>query len=650
VLRINNRPFTIVGVAPAEFYGVDPSVAPDVYLPLHIGDVSSDPNYYWLEMMGRLRPGIDAAHAQTVLAAAFDPWVASTATTEKERSNLPRVRLDAGAGGLDTLRRRYSQPLFVLLSMVGLILAIACANTANLLLARATLRRREMAIRLSIGAGRLRVLRQVMTESVCLACVGGVLSIPVAFVSMRVLTALVANGQDSFTVHAELDWRVLMVTLALSVACGLLFGLAPALQSVRPSVMPALKDVNVLSHLRVRRFTLTQVLVVSQIAVSLVLLIAAGLFVRTLANLQSIELGFVAERVLLVDVNASQAGHRPDQIAAFYANLRQRLAAVPGAAGVTLSHASLIRAGRSLNIFVGGKGAEGARVLTVGPDFFTTMRVPMLQGRPVDERDVPGRATVAVVSKLFEDTFFSGERAVGRHLTLEVPTRQDAGLPAGSRRIDIEIVGVAATARYGDLRDRTPPVVYLPYGQITFPAIGQMTFALRTTGDPLSIVPAVRRVVQHVDSQMPVTNVRTQEVEIERTINQEILFARLCSAFALLALLIACVGLYGTMAYSVARRTNEIGLRIALGASATGVGWMVLREVGVLAALGVGISVPVALAASRLVQEFLFEVEPNDPWTLAAAAGVLTLAAIVAGVGPAQRASRINPMTALRAE
>jgi predicted permease len=650
VLRINNRPFTIVGVAPAEFYGVDPSVAPDVYLPLHIGEVSSDPNYYWLEMMGRLRPGIDAAGAQTVLAAAFDPWVASTASTDGERSNLPRVRIDPGAGGLDTLRRRYSQPLFVLLSMVGLILAIACANTANLLLARATLRRREMAIRLSIGAGRFRVLRQLLTESVCLACVGGVLSVPVAFVSMRVLTALVANGQDSFTLHAELDWRVLMVTLALSVACGLLFGLAPALQSVRPSVMPALKDANVFSRLRVRRFTLTQLLVIGQIAVSLVLLIAAGLFVRTLANLQSIELGFVAERVLLMDVNASQAGHPPDQIAAFYANLRRQLTTVPGATGVTLSHASLIRAGRSLNIFVDAKAAEGARVLTVGPDFFTTMGVPLLQGRPVDERDVPGRATVAVVSKLFEDTFFGGERAVGRHLTLEGPTRLDAGLPGGSRRIDIEIVGVAATARYGDLRDRTPPVVYLPYGQITLPPITQMTFALRTTGDPLSIVPAVRRVVRTIDAQMPMTNVRTQEVEIERTINQEILFARLCSAFAILALLIACVGLYGTMAYSVARRTNEIGLRMALGASTAGVGWMVLREVCVLAAIGVAISVPAALAASRFVRQFLFEVEPDDPWTLAAAAVVLTLATIVAGVGPAQRASRINPMTALRAE
>jgi hypothetical protein len=242
VLRINNRPFTIVGVAPAEFYGVDPSVAPDVYLPLHIGDVSSDPNYYWLEMMGRLRPGIDAAHAQTVLAPRSTRGLPAPPRRKRNGRTFHGCGSTPARGGLDTLRRRYSQPLFVLLSMVGLILAIACANTANLLLARATLRRREMAItpqhrrRPAPGAA------QVMTESVCLACVGGALSIPVAFVSMRVLTRARRNGQDSFTVHAELDWRVLMVTLALSVACGLLFGLAPALQSVRPSVMPALKE------------------------------------------------------------------------------------------------------------------------------------------------------------------------------------------------------------------------------------------------------------------------------------------------------------------------------------------------------------------------------------------------------------------------
>jgi len=653
-LLINNRPFTIVGVAPAEFYGVDPSVAPDVYLPLHIGEVSPDPNYYWLEMMGRLRPGVDAARAQAVLSAAFDPWVAGTATTDSERANLPRLRLDPGSGGLDTLRRRYSQPLYLLMAMVALILAIACANTANLLLARATLRRREMAVRLSIGAGRFRVLRQLLTESVCLACVGGVLSVPVAFMSMRVLSALVINGRESFTLHAELDWRVLVVTLVLSVACGLVFGLAPALQSIRPSVLPALKDAGthvIGMHRRwMPRVTLAQLLLVSQIAVSLVLLVAAGLFGRTLANLQSIDLGFNAERVLLLDVNAQQAGHAPGEIARFYQDLRTRFTTVPGVTGVTLSHASLIRAGRSLAISVNGARAQRTRVLNVGPDFFTTMGVPLLQGRPIDERDAPGRPTVAVVSELFAQTYFGGASAVGRRLTLDVPLMPSMGMRGGADRVDIEIVGVAATARYGDLRDRTPPVVYLPYGQITFPPIAQMTFAFRTATDPLSIVPAVRRAVRAADPQLPMTNVRTQEVEIDRTINQEILFARLCTAFAILALLIACVGLYGTMAYTVARRTNEIGLRMALGASSAGVGWMVLREVCVLAAIGATISLPAALAGSRFVEIFLFEVERNDPWTFAGAVLVLTIAAMVAGFGPAQRASRINPMTALRAD
>jgi macrolide transport system ATP-binding/permease protein len=654
VLRINNRPFTIVGVAPAEFFGVDPSAAPEVYLPLHAGEVSPGPNHYWLEMMGRLRPGVDVARAQALLAASFEQWVATTARTDRERSNLPRLRLDPGAGGLDTLRRRYSRPLLVLMSMVGLILAIACANTANLLLARATLRRREIAVRLSIGAGRLRILRQLLTESVCLACLAGALSVPVAFVSMRLLTVMLANGQDSFTLHAELDSRVLMVTFGLSLACGLLFGLAPALQSVRPSVMPALKDTGSVKmggspRFRVPRFTLTQLLLVSQIAISLVLLVGAGLFVRTLANLRSIDLGFNPERVLLMDVNARQAGHAPDRIAAFYADLRRRFAAAPGVTGATVSHASLIRAGRSLALSVAGRPALGARVLNVGPEFFTTMGIRVVQGRAIDERDAPGRLTVAVVSELFARTFFGGGSAVGRHLTLEVPTGPGP-LRAGSKEIDIEIVGVAAPARYGDLRDRTPPVVYLPYGQMVFPEIGQMTFALRMATDPLSFAPAVRRIVRDADPELPVTNLRTQAVEIAQTINQEILFARLCSAFAVLALLIACVGLYGTMAYAVARRTNEIGLRMALGASGGGVRWMVLREVCVLAAIGAAISLPAALAASRFVQIFLFEIEPDDPLTFAGAVLVLTSAAILAGYGPAHRASRINPMTALRAD
>ena len=655
-VRINNDVVTVVGVAPTGFFGVDPSAATDVYLPLHRGEVSPDPNSYWLEMMGRLRPGIDPARAQAVLGTVFDRWVDTTVTTARERLNLPRLRLDAGAGGLDTLRRRYSEPLYILIAMVGLILAIACANTANLLLARAAARRREMAVRLSIGASRFRVLRQLLTESLCLACLGGALSVPVAVASMRLLTLLLVNGQESSTLRAELNLRVLLVTLVLSVLCGLLFGLAPALQSARPSLLPALKDTGtgeVVTRGRrgVGRLTLTQLLVVAQIAISLLLLVGAGLFVRTLSNLQSVPLGFDAEQLLLFDVNARQTGHTATDIAPFYTALRRDLAGIPGVTGVTMSHASLIRAGRSIPVLVNGAEARDARILDVGSHFFSTMRIRLVQGRGIDERDEAGRPPVAVVSELFARTFFGGGAAVGRYLTIDAPIRITTPGGMGTRApLDVEIVGVAATAQYGDLRDTMPPVVYLPFGQVPFPPIAQMTFALRAAADPFGVVAAARRTVRQADAALPMTNVRTQTLEIDRTINQEILLARLCSAFAGLALIIACVGLYGTMAYAVARRTNEIGIRIALGARRGRVLWMVLREAGGLAIAGLAISLPIASAASRLVRAFLFNVSPNDPLTLTLAVAVLMAAAIGAAYGPARRAATTSPMTALRTE
>ncbi len=320
-ILINNVAFTVVGVAPPEFFGVDPGAVPSLYLPLGASLLLDgatqrqflDQNYYWLQMMGRLRPGVGLAQAQAALAGPFEQWVATTATTPRERANLPVLRLENGAGGLDTLRRQYSRPLYVLLVMVGLILAIACANTANLLLARAAARRREMAVRLSIGAGRFRLIRQLLTESVLLASLAGTLGILIAVAGIGLLTRLLANGEEGFTLHAELNWHVLLVTLGLSFLCGLVFGLAPALQSASPAVMPMLKDLRpggprsrVLD--RFPRVSLTQALVVAQIAISLLLLIATGLFVRTLSNLQSVSLGYQRENILLFDVNAPQAG------------------------------------------------------------------------------------------------------------------------------------------------------------------------------------------------------------------------------------------------------------------------------------------------------------------------------------------------------
>jgi macrolide transport system ATP-binding/permease protein len=647
-ILINNVPYTVIGVAPAEFAGVDPARAPHVYFPLRARPSSGtdnsfvDQNYYWVEMMGRLRPGVRLGQAQAVLAGPFAQWVASTATTDRQRANLPALRLEEGAGGLDSLRRQYSKPLYVLWAMVGLILAIACANTANLLLARASARRREMAVRLSIGAGRARVLRQLLTESVLLASLAGALGILIAVAGIRVLTRLLANGQEGFTLHAELNWHVLAVTLGLSLLCGLLFGLAPALQLARPTVMPALKATSVTERRgRVRHGiawpSATQALVVAQIAISLLMLVAAGLFVRTLSNLQSVPLGFNRDNLLLFEVNAPQAGYPTANVQAFYAELRRRLAEIPGVRDATLSHASLIRAGRSHPVTVNGVAATGHRLLHAGPGFFKTMQIPILRGRGIEDGDRAGSLPVAVVSDLFARTYFGDENPLGQRLKV-----------GGSAAIEPEIVGVAATARYGGIKGSVPPVVYVSYAQVPSSQVRQMVFALRTDGDPLHYVGTVREIVRGADARLPVTNVKTQAADIEQTINQEIVFARLCTAFAILALVIACVGLYGTMAYAVARRTRELGIRMALGAQRGRVIWMVLREVCVLVAIGLAISVPTALGSSRLIESFLFNTKANDPRALALAVAILLCAALVAGYGPARRASRVDPMVALR--
>ena len=492
-------------------------------------------------------------------------------------------------------------------------------------------------------------MRQLLTESVLLAFLGGALGILIAIVGIRVLTLLLANGQEGFTLHAELNWHVLGVTLALSLLCGLLFGLAPAVQSTRPALMPLLRDRSVTEPRarlrdRVPRPSLTQALVVTQVAISLLLLVAAGLFVRTLSNLQSIPLGFNRESVLLFELNAPQAGYPEARVAAFYADLRRRLSEVPGVRDATLSHASLIRAGRSHPVTISGLPTRGTRMLFTGPRFFTTMQIPILQGREIAESDRQGTQLVAVVSDLFaRNNFGDVERCGAAHRGRRQHERRRRAPRFRNRRC-------RRKRRYGGLKRDIPPVVYVPYAQLPPPRLREMTYALRTVGDPLRYVGVVRQIVQEADGRVPVTNLKTQAADIDQTINQEIVFARLCSAFAILALVIACVGLYATMAYAVARRTNEIGLRMALGAGRGTVIWMVLRDVCVLAAIGLAIGVPTALGTSRLIESFLFEIKPNDPRAVTLAAVMLLAAALMAGYGPARRASRVDPMIALRHE
>lgn len=646
-ILVDNVPFTVIGVTPPEFFGVDPAASPDVYLPLRANllvdgaaaaRIYPDHNFYWIEIMGRLRPGVTLAQAQAALAPRFQQWVAASAFTDGERANLPALTLNPGGAGLGSLRRQYAKPLWVLLAMVALILAIACANIANLLLARAAARRREMAVRLSLGAGRFRVVRQLLTESVLLASLGGAVGVLFAFWGMRALTFLFSRGQENFTLRAELNWQVLAVTAALSIGCGLLFGLVPALQSTRADVMPALKNGTGGGPRR----RVQHVLVVAQLAVSFLLLVAAGLFVRTLDNLHAVQLGYTRENVLLFSLNARQAGHRAAEIPNFYATLRKRFASIPGVNAATLSQSSIINAGFTGpaikgRLAIGAVEVKDARTFSAGPAFLATMQIPLLAGREFDDRDQPGAPPVAVISERLARIYFPGENPIGRRIALPDDKR------------DLEIVGVSANVRYGGLKneDDSALTIFVPASQ--FPS-DRVTYALRAASDPLAFVRTVREIVRDADPRIPVTNVATQAAEIDRTINRELTFARLCGAFALLALLTACVGLYGTISYNVTRQSAEMGIRMALGARPGAVVWLILRHTLLLAAVGLAASVPAVLVATRLVQSFLFGVQPYDPGILAVAGLVLLIAATLAGYLPARRASRIDPLVALRSE
>jgi len=651
-ILLDNIPFTVVGVTPPEFFGADPNALPNVYVPMHAslllqaGDRYgraaaryADPNFDWIVPMARLRPGVTAAQAQAALAPVFAAWKAAT-DTKRPKADLPTLVVRGSAGGLDGLRRTYEKPLYLLLGLVGLILAIACANIANLLLARASGRTREMAVRLSIGAGRLRLIRQLLTESLLLAGIGGALGVAFAVWGIRVLTLLLLDGRGDvpFAPEIGVNWRVLAGVGVLSLLTGAAFGLVPALHSTRVDLTPALRGVDRRQSTRARGVNTSRALVVSEVALTLLILVAAGLFLRTLSNLESIELGF-NRKVLTFELNARQAGQRDPGILAFYDRVLVELAAIPGVEGATLSDSPLLGAGWSATTVAASPGpSKGSHVLTVGPRFFETMQIPLLRGRAIEARDRAGAPYAAVVNDAFARTFFGSADPVGRHVRL----------PRPCPTCDIEIVGVAANTRYGRLREAPPPTIFLSYAQAIWGPVGEVTYAIRTAGGPLETERAVRDIVERADPTVPIARMKTQQALIDGMINQQVTFARLCSAFALLALAIACVGLYGTVSYGVARRTAEIGIRMALGARRAAVVWMVQREVLMLAAIGVAISVPAAQAASKIVESFLFGTQRNDPSTVATAALTLAAAAVAAGYLPARHASRIDPMAALR--
>lgn len=651
-ILIDNKPYTIAGVSQPGFTGVNPGGRVDFFVAMrnvHLATASADTqrrfldkNFYWVDLMGRLRPGVAFAQANAELNAKFRQFVEATATTAEEKADLPASRLIPGGSGTDSLRRQYTQPLYVLMTFVCLILAIGCANIASLLLARASARRREIAVRLSLGASRMRLIRQLLTESMLLSLAGGALGLAVAANGIRFLTWLLSNGRTDFTLNAELNWPVLGFTLALSLVSGLIFGLAPAFQATRVEVTPALKESRVSDAPARLRFG--RVLVVAQIALSLLLVVAASLFVRSLSALNSVELGFNRDNLALFSLNAKPVGYEGAALASFYEKLRMRLSTLPGVRAVSMSDFALVSgAGAERGVRIPGMPASrsreaGTSALKVGPGFFSAMQIPVVLGREIQERDTAASARVAVVNQTFVRKYFPNQNPVGRRFGTE-----DENTP------EIEIIGVARDSQYNSLKRKISPVVFTPY-TMELRGIGGMTFEVRTQGDALALASTLPTVVREADPRVPISNVGTQSRVIDQTISQERTFALLCTCFAILALLISCIGLYGTMAYTVARRTGEIGIRMALGARRGGVIWTILREVLRLATAGVVIGLTAAWAGARFIESLLYGVRRDDPLAITTSVLILAAASLLAGYVPAVRASRIDPSAALRHE
>ncbi|MEI9971839.1 MAG: ABC transporter permease [Ignavibacteriota bacterium] len=656
MILVNSLPFMVAGVAAPGFFGVDPATSPAFYMPIHALPTLAtnrseeerlrffDDHFYWIEMMGRLRPGITIEQAQAAMSARFRSFAVATAIKPADAEVLPDFALYEAGSGLDSLRREYSKPLVVLMTMVGLILAIACANLANLLLARSTARRREIAVRLSLGAGRARVIRQMLTESVLLSVFGGALGLVVGFAGIRFITWLMANGRAQFTLRAELNWPVLAFTFAISVMAGMLFGLAPSIQATKIDFTPALKESRLQGATPGRRFRprLSHALIAAQIALSLLLVLGAGLFVRTLTNLNSIDVGFNRENVLLVSLNGRQGGYREAALVRFYQGLLDKFREIPGVRSASASTFPLVA--RYVNdspIYIPGRAAQfgdpNVEMMYVDPSFLDTMQIPVMLGRNLEQGDL-AQPKVAVINQKFASQYFGSSNPVGRQFSLSSPSNSL-----------FEIAGVARPAHYNSLQEDEQPVVYIPYTE-NLTRLSGLVFELRTAGPPLASAAAVRRIVHDASPSVSVGEIATQSQRIDQTIAQQRTFANLGACFAVLALLIASVGLYGAMAYTVARRTGEIGIRMALGAQRSGIVWMVQREVLLLAAIGLAGGYVAARFTTHLVESFLYGVKPNDPLTIAAAAAILLGSALAAGYLPAWRASRIDPAVALRNE
>ncbi len=651
---VNGAPVSIVGIAPPGFFGVERGASPDLWVPLSFYEAQwekqspdtlpGNPRMWWLSVVGRLRPGATVDEAQAELAVAFRQTL-TAAPGSATASPVPRLHAAPAGRGLDTLRRRFSTSLWLLMAMVALLLAIACANVAGLLLARAAARRQEIATRVSLGAPRARLVRQLLVESTVLSVLGGAAGLLVARWAAAVLVGFFAESRDQVRVDVSLDARVLLFTAVVSVACGLVFGLAPALRLTRSRALaPGAGDRR--THARPHRSG--RVLVAMQVGLSLVLLVGAGLMLGTLRRLQSVDVGFPRERLVVFDVKPGLNGYDGQRLAGYYEELARRMAAIPGVRSVAFSLLGPIGSGSSTSrLEILGSGAPGRQVdfhrHLVSAGYFDTLGVPVLAGRAISAGDTATAPRVAVVNREFARRYLGGADPLGRVLR-----RGTAEKP-----FDAEVVGVVGDVRYNQVRETPPPTVYFSYLQASprpdyVPFF--MNYLVRTEGDPRPVELALHRAALSLDKDVPLVNVRTEETVIDQVLFLERAFAWLTAAFGVVALALAGVGLYGTISYTVAQRTPEIGVRVALGATRGRILAWVLRQTAQVVLAGVAFGLPLAWAAARLLKSRLYELSPGDPWTLAAAVAAVLAASAVALWLPARRATRVDPVVALRYE
>jgi len=653
-ITIDNVAYTIVGVAPRDFFGTTVGSAPDLWIPLAMEkqmppthwDGRTAEDFQDLYLIGRLKPGVTAQQANAAVNLLFTQSLQTRAGTQPTAQRLKQIQeaniqLTPVSRGLSTLREQFSLSLRVLMGVVALVLLIASANVANLLLAHGAARSREFAVRLAVGAGRMRLARQLLTESALLALLGGAAGVALSWWGTRLLLLMASDGPEALPVDIAPNLRVLGFTIGVSALCAIVFGTAPALRASRIEPNTSLKGGKTLNALR---NPLGKAFVVAQVALSLLLLVGAGLFVRTLVNLQNIPSGFKQENAMLFMIDPSATGIKTDdpKLPALLSEVENKVKQVPGVQAASFAF-MVFNQGfwtgaaytREDNIAEGQN--RSLRNNIVGPDFFAAMGIPLVQGRGIGPQDTKSSQKVAVVTESMVQKFFPTGSPIGKRF----------GIKGRESSEEIEVIGVVKDAKYGNLKESFRPMAFYPYTQVP-DVLGN--FVVRFSGPASTVVPQVRETIKQINRNLPVDDVVSLSDHIGRSLVQQKLIARLASFFGLLALLLACVGLYGVMSYGVARRTNEIGIRMALGAQNRSVLWLVLREALVLVVIGLVVGVLASLALTKTAASLLYELKPNDPLTIAMATIVLMMVALVAGYLPARRAARVDPMIALRDE